>query len=53
MTITDISGREHEYTLDSHGFQYHYHESREKEFVDEEVIKKVYYPEVEGLVKEV
>ncbi|KAL3440523.1 amino acid permease-domain-containing protein [Aspergillus insuetus] len=52
VTIHDISGHELEYTLDGNGFQYYYHESAEKEFVDDEQIKKVYYPETEQLLKD-
>ncbi|KAL4901171.1 hypothetical protein BDW74DRAFT_187827 [Aspergillus multicolor] len=52
VTITDVSGHELDYTLDGNGFQYYYHESVEKEFVDDEQIKKVYYPETEKLLKE-
>ncbi|KAJ0413458.1 amino acid permease-domain-containing protein [Aspergillus carlsbadensis] len=52
VTIHDISGHELEYTLDGNGFQYYYHESVEKEFVDDEEIKRVYYPETEQLLKD-
>ncbi|KFY38846.1 hypothetical protein V494_04174 [Pseudogymnoascus sp. VKM F-4513 (FW-928)] len=51
--IHDITGEEEKYTLDSHGFQVTRHESKEKEFLDEERIKEVYYPEVEQLLKDV
>ncbi|OBT42986.1 hypothetical protein VE00_07208 [Pseudogymnoascus sp. WSF 3629] len=53
VVIHDITGDEEKYTLDSHGFQYTKHESREKEFLDEEKIKAEYYPEVEQLLKDV
>ncbi|CAG8903466.1 unnamed protein product [Penicillium egyptiacum] len=53
VTIHDVSGHELDYTLDSHGFQFHYHESKQKEFLDDDGIKEHYYPEVEQLVKEV
>mgnify|MGYP000886472090 CR=1 FL=1 len=52
VTITDISGHELEYTLDSHGFQIYYHESKEKDFDDDERIKREYYPETEQLLKD-
>jgi hypothetical protein len=52
VTIHDISGHELEYTLDGNGFQYYYHESAEKEFVDDEQIKRVYYLETEQLLKD-
>lgn len=52
MWSSDISGEESKYTLDSHGFQIYRHESKEKEFVDDEKIKAEYYPEVEHLLKD-
>jgi len=52
VVIHDISGEEAKYTVDSHGFQYVKHESKEKDFVDDEKIKAVYYPEVEQLLKD-
>ncbi|KAI1392452.1 uncharacterized protein F4822DRAFT_391100 [Hypoxylon trugodes] len=51
--ITDVSGRENEYTLDKNGFQYHKHVAQEKDFADDEHIKAVYYPETEQLLKDV
>ena len=51
MTIHDVSGEEDQYTLDSHGFQYVKHESKEKDFTDDEKIKAEYYPEMEQLLK--
>ena len=53
VVVKDISGHEKEYALDTHGFQLVQHTSKQKEFVDEEVIKAEYYPEVEQLLKEV
>ncbi|KAI0706784.1 hypothetical protein C8T65DRAFT_740617 [Cerioporus squamosus] len=50
--IHDVRGREDEFTLDKHGFQFVHWPSSEKEFVDEEAIKSKYYPEVEALLKE-
>lgn len=51
MTVNDISGDEDKYTLDSHGFQIYKYESREKEFLDEDKIKSVYYEDIEDLLK--
>lgn len=51
-TIHDISGDELEYTLDKNGFQIYYHESKEKDFIDEDQIKSQYYPETEQLLKD-
>ncbi|KAL1862048.1 hypothetical protein Plec18170_000872 [Paecilomyces lecythidis] len=52
VTVTDISGHELDYTLDKNGFQIYYHESKEKEFLDDEKIKSEYYPETEQLLKD-
>lgn len=51
--ITDISGNESAYTLDKSGFQIHQHVAREKEFLDDDQIKAIYYPETEQLLKDV
>ncbi|KAI1379883.1 hypothetical protein F4677DRAFT_442079 [Hypoxylon crocopeplum] len=51
--ITDVTGKEAEYTLDKNGFQYHRHVAQEKDFLDEDHIKAVYYPETEQLLKDV
>ncbi|ORY09610.1 amino acid permease-domain-containing protein [Clohesyomyces aquaticus] len=53
VTVHDVRGSEKEYTLDKNGFQFHAHESREKDFVDDEKIKAEYYPETEQLLKDV
>jgi len=50
-TIHDIRGSEDQYGLDLNGFQVVTHESAEKDFVDEEQIKRVYYKETENLLK--
>ncbi|KAL1857074.1 hypothetical protein VTK73DRAFT_8108 [Phialemonium thermophilum] len=52
VVITDITGDEDKYSLDSHGFQIYHHESKEKDFVDDDKIKAEYYPEVEQLLKD-
>ncbi|KAL4948162.1 hypothetical protein BDW69DRAFT_189518 [Aspergillus filifer] len=52
VTITDVAGKELDYTLDNNGFQFYYHQSAEKEFLDDEQIKRVYYPETEKLLKD-
>ena len=51
-TIHDISGHELDYKLDTHGFQIYYHESQEKDFLDDEKIKREYYAETEQLLKD-
>ncbi|GAP88040.1 putative methyltransferase-like protein [Rosellinia necatrix] len=53
VRITNIAGREAEFTLDEQGFQIHRHVAEEKDFVDDEHIKAVYYPETEQLLKDV
>lgn len=53
VTVKDIRGIEHDFTLDLAGFQYVIHESKEKEFKDEELVKSVYYEETESLLKKV
>ncbi|KAL5334153.1 amino acid permease-domain-containing protein [Aspergillus crustosus] len=52
VTVHDVSGKELDYTLDGNGFQYYYHASAEKDFIDDEQIKRVYYPETEQLLKD-
>jgi hypothetical protein len=49
--VHDIRGTEDQYTLDTTGFEIYKHESVEKDFLDDEQIKRVYYPEVEELLK--
>lgn len=51
VVIHDVRGKEDTVSLDKTGFQFVKHESAEKEFVDEEAIKTVYYKEVEELLK--
>ncbi|TDZ13889.1 hypothetical protein Cob_v013073 [Colletotrichum orbiculare MAFF 240422] len=48
--ITDITTDEDTYTLESHGFQLFCHTSQEKDFVDDQRIRQIYYPEVEQLL---
>lgn len=52
VTVHDIRGSEDQYSLDKTGFQIYHHSSAEKDFRDEEQIKKIYYPEIENLLKE-
>ncbi|KAK8064987.1 methyltransferase-like protein [Apiospora hydei] len=53
VRITDVTGRESSFTLDGNGFQFVKNIAEEKDFVDDERIKAVYYPEVETLLKNV
>ncbi|KAL2069949.1 hypothetical protein VTL71DRAFT_14629 [Oculimacula yallundae] len=52
LPIRDIRGRESEYTLDKDAFAVvsNVPESAERDFVDDDSIKKNYYPEVEKLI---
>lgn len=52
VTIRDIRGKEDTVSLDTTGFQFVKHISREKEFTDEERIKNAYYKEVEEFLKQ-
>ncbi|KAK0129188.1 hypothetical protein ONS95_001123 [Cadophora gregata] len=51
LTVHDVRGREEQYTLDTTGFEFYKHVSVEKDFVDDEQIKSIYYPETEELLK--
>ncbi|RYP46929.1 hypothetical protein DL769_011359 [Monosporascus sp. CRB-8-3] len=51
--ITDITGKEPDYTLDKNGFQVVSHTAQEKDFLDDDQIRAVYYPETEQLLKDV
>ena len=52
VVVEDIRGREDQFTLDKNGFQIYHHESKEKDFTDDDQIKSVYYPETEQLLKD-
>jgi hypothetical protein len=51
--VTDVSGDEPKYTLDSHGFQYCRHDSQDRAFIDERTTRATYYQEGEQLLKHV
>lgn len=51
--MTDVTPTIGAFTLDREGFQYVHLNSQEKDFVDDERIKAVYYPEIENLLREV
>jgi hypothetical protein len=52
VRITDVSGKESEFTLDKNGFQIYPHKSVEKDFLDDAQIKSQYYAETEQLLKD-
>ena len=53
VTVTDVTGNESAFTLDTHGFAYHHHQSAEDSdgFHDEKALVARYYPECEELLK--
>ncbi|KAL3417873.1 hypothetical protein PVAG01_10883 [Phlyctema vagabunda] len=53
VRISDVTGREDEYTLDQQGFQYVKHRSVLDINDDDETIRRVHYPEMEELVRKV
>ena len=53
MRIHDLRSVRSEFTIDKCGFELVDHVSKEKDFTDEEEVKRVYYPEVEAMVKKV
>lgn len=53
VVVSDVSGDEDHYTLDSHGFQYCRSPCKETEFVDDRKIETEYYAECEQLLKKV
>lgn len=50
--IHDVRGKEDTVSLDTTGFQFVKHVSKEKDFTDHERIKSEYYKEVEELLKQ-
>lgn len=51
VEVNDVRGREDQFEINTHGFQFAKHTSKEKEFVDDSQVKRVAYPEVEDLIK--
>lgn len=52
MVVHDVRGEEDKLSLDATGFQICKHVSAEKDFRDEDQVKRVYYPEIEAMIKE-
>lgn len=52
VTVEDVRGREEQFSIYKQGFQIHQHVSKEKDFLDDDHIKEVYYPETEQLLKD-
>lgn len=55
MKITDVTGHEDDFHLQTQGIQFVSHESRlkDEEFDDEDLVRKVYYQEILDLTKQV
>lgn len=49
-TITNVNGREAEFSLDCQGFQYVRHKTALENFDDFEQVKREHYPEMEKLL---
>ena len=55
VTVADVTHQESNYTLDTHGFQFHTHKTgiqRDDFFKDDQIIKTIYYHECEDLLKQ-
>ncbi|KAL0941581.1 uncharacterized protein CTRU02_204344 [Colletotrichum truncatum] len=52
VTIHEISGHEEHFNLEKDGFQWFRHATSFKNFSDERLIKEVYYPETEALLRD-
>ena len=53
MIITDMRSKKEEFTLHKNGFQLCENVTDEKDFLDENHVKKVFYPACEKLIKKV
>ncbi|TDZ32448.1 Hydroxylase/desaturase asaB [Colletotrichum spinosum] len=53
VTIHDVAGDELKYSLDEHGFKFHFHRTEVTNFGDPDVVKREYFPEMETLMKQV
>lgn len=51
VLIQDVTGSEDRYSLDREGFQFVPHVSAEKDFMDQDRVKDVYYKEIDELLK--
>jgi hypothetical protein len=52
VRIEDARDREAEFTLDRNGFQLVHAPTTVRDFYDPAQVKEIYYPEVEGLLRE-
>lgn len=53
VTIEDGRASAGEFTLDTHGFAFVGHPTAMRDFLDPDELKRIYYPEIERLVREV
>lgn len=53
VQVHDIRGREDQFNLEKNGFQHLKHTSAEKDFVDDDQVRRVVYPETAQLIKDV
>lgn len=53
VTIHDVRGEEDKYSLDQNGFEIIRRPAQEKDFLDDDKIKTLYYAEVDQLLKDV
>lgn len=55
MLITDVTGHEGDFNLQTQGIEFVSHDSRlkDEEFDDEDLVRKVYYQEILDLAKQV
>jgi hypothetical protein len=51
VNVQDLRSIRDDFTLDNAGFQIVDHVSKEKDFIDEETVERVYYPECQELIK--
>lgn len=49
--VSDVRGREHDFTLDDHGFQYITSPTNFRQWNDRRAVEETYLPEVEDLLK--
>lgn len=55
MLITDVTGHEDDFNLETQGIEFVRHESslKDDEFDDEDLVRKTYYQEILDLTKQV
>jgi hypothetical protein len=51
MLIRDIRGEESSYTLDTHSFEVHHISNKERDMMNEELVRSEYFDEIADLIK--